>query len=107
MTWQFYYQSESESPSVVSHSLRPHELYSPWNSPGQNMGVGSHSLSPGDLPDPGIQPGSPALQANSLPSELPGKPKSYLYIDVYEQNVIKYSEDRSQLKSGSTYHSST
>ena len=25
--------------------------------------------SPGDLPDPGIEPGSPALQADSLPSE--------------------------------------
>ena len=25
--------------------------------------------SPGDLPDPGIEPGSPALQANTLPSE--------------------------------------
>ena len=25
--------------------------------------------SPGDLPGPGIEPGSPALQANSLPSE--------------------------------------
>ena len=30
--------------------------------------------SPGDLPDPGIEPGSPAFQADSLPSELPGKP---------------------------------
>ena len=30
--------------------------------------------SPGDLPDPGIEPGSPALQADTLPSELPGKP---------------------------------
>ena len=29
--------------------------------------------SPGDLPDPGIEPGSPTLQADSLPSELPGK----------------------------------
>ena len=29
---------------------------------------------PGHLPDPGIKPGSPALQANSLPSEAPGKP---------------------------------
>ena len=28
--------------------------------------------SPGDLPDPGIDPGSPALQADSLPSELQG-----------------------------------
>ena len=30
-------------------------------------------LSPGDLPDPEIEPGSPALQADSLPSEPPGK----------------------------------
>ena len=30
--------------------------------------------SQGDLPDPGIEPGSPALQADSLPSEPPGKP---------------------------------
>ena len=29
--------------------------------------------SPGDLPDPGIELGSPALQADSLPSEPPGK----------------------------------
>ena len=29
---------------------------------------------PGDLSDPGIEPGSPALQADSLPSEPPGKP---------------------------------
>ena len=29
--------------------------------------------SPGDLPDPEIEPGSPALQADSLTSEPPGK----------------------------------
>ena len=29
--------------------------------------------SPGDLPHPGIKPGSPASQADSLPSEPPGK----------------------------------
>ena len=29
--------------------------------------------SPGDLPNPGIEPRSPALQADSLPSEPPGK----------------------------------
>ena len=29
--------------------------------------------SPGDIPDPGIEPGSPALQAEALPSELLGK----------------------------------
>ena len=30
--------------------------------------------SPGDLPDPGIKPRSPALQADSLLPEPPGKP---------------------------------
>ena len=30
--------------------------------------------SPGDLPNTGIEPGSPALQADALPSEPPGKP---------------------------------
>ena len=30
--------------------------------------------SPVDLPNPGIKPGSPALQVDSLPAELPGKP---------------------------------
>ena len=30
--------------------------------------------SPGDLPDPGIKPRSPALQADSLPSEPPRRP---------------------------------
>ena len=30
--------------------------------------------SPGNLPDPGMEPGSPALQADSLPSEPLGKP---------------------------------
>ena len=32
--------------------------------------------SPGDLPDPGIEHRSPELQADSLPSEPPGKPKT-------------------------------
>ena len=31
--------------------------------------------SPGNLPDPGIEPGSPALQADALTSEPPGKPQ--------------------------------
>ena len=35
---------KSESHSVVSNSLGPHGLYSPWNSPGQDTGVGSLSL---------------------------------------------------------------
>ena len=35
-------------------------------------------FSPGDLPDPGIEPRSPALEADSLPSEPPGKPLNIL-----------------------------
>ena len=30
--------------------------------------------SPGDLPNPGIEPGSPALQADTLPTEYQGSP---------------------------------
>ena len=40
---------------------------------------------PGDLPDPGIKPGSPALQADSCPTELQGKPLVFpvvIYTDV-------------------------
>ena len=37
-------ESESKSHSVVSDSLQPHGLYSPWNSPSQNTGMGTHSL---------------------------------------------------------------
>ena len=39
-----------------------------------NTGVRILAFSPGDFPDPGIEPGSPALQVDSLPAELPGKP---------------------------------
>ena len=39
-----YIVGESESFLVVSNSLWPLGLYSPWNSPGQNTGVGSLSL---------------------------------------------------------------
>ena len=31
--------------------------------------------SPGDLPNPGMEPGSSALEADTLTSEPPGKPK--------------------------------
>ena len=67
------------SRSVVSDSLQPHGLQParflcPWNSLGKNTGVGNHSLLQGNLPNPGIEPGSLPLQADSLPSERPGKP---------------------------------
>ena len=52
---------ESESRSVMSDSLRPHGLYSPWNSPGQNAGVVafhfSRGSSQGIFPTQGSNPG--------------------------------------------------
>ena len=36
--------------------------------------------SPGALPNTGIEPGSPALQADALPSEPPGKPAYLTYM---------------------------
>ena len=65
---RYYSMPESESCSVVSDSLPSTEFSRPeyWS--------GSPIPSPADLPDPGIEPGSPALQADSLPAELPGKP---------------------------------
>ena len=52
-------ETESESHSVVSDSLRPHGLYTSWNSPGQNTGVGSLSLLQGTFPTQGSNPGLP------------------------------------------------
>ena len=43
----------------MSDSLRPHGLYSPWNSPGQNTGVGSLSLLQAIFPTQGLNPGLP------------------------------------------------
>ena len=42
---------------------------------------------PGYLPDPGIDPGSPALQADSSPSEPPGKPLSHLVCGILLQQL--------------------
>ena len=62
-TLRLLHPHENESHLIMSDSLRPHGLHSPWNSPGKNTGVGSLSFfhSPGDLPTPGIDPRSPAL----------------------------------------------
>ena len=53
----------------------PARLLFPWNSLSrQEYWSGSPFSSVGDLPHPGIKPRSPALQADSLPTELGGKP---------------------------------
>ena len=49
--------------------------------------------SPGNLPDPGIEPGPPVLQADSLPSESPGKPLlTCLTVLVQKENLHRRFE---------------
>ena len=62
-------KSESESHSVMSDSLQPHVLYSPWNSPGQNTGVGSCSLLQGIFPTQ-ISP----IAGEFFTADPPGRP---------------------------------
>ena len=71
--------TESESESEVAQSYPTlwtvgHQAPLSMGFPRQEYWSGLPFSSPGDLPDPGIKPGSPALQADALTSEPPGKP---------------------------------
>ena len=50
-------RSMSESRLVMSDSLWPYGLYSPWDSPGQSPGVGSLFLLQGIFPTQGLNQG--------------------------------------------------
>ena len=66
------------SRSVKSDSLQPHgltRLFYAWRFSRQEYLSGLLRPPPGDLPNPGIEPRSPTLQVDSLPSDLPGKPR--------------------------------
>ena len=72
--WSAFLEGEVKvTHSVVSDSLQPHELYSPWNSPGQNAGVGSNSLLQGIFPSQGSNSGLPHCSQIFLPAEPPGR----------------------------------
>ena len=62
-----------ESCSVMSDSLQPHGLYSPWNSPGQNTGVGNRSLLQRIFPIQRLNSGLPHCRKIFLSAEPPGK----------------------------------
>ena len=69
--------------------------------------------SPGDLPDPGIKPRSPAMQADALTSEPPGKPYEYvcmcvciyvcvcvcvcMHINIYRKNILPETWNRNYI----------
>ena len=57
---------------------------------------GHWSSSP--FPDPGIEPRSPALQADSLPTELPEEDSEETWI----KNILGYASDTIELDRAST-----
>ena len=71
MWWEW---SSKDLPKVKVAQLcptlcHPVDIYSPWNSPGQNAGVGSLSLLQGIFPTQRSNPGLPALWVDSLSAE--------------------------------------
>ena len=53
---------------------------------------------PGDLPDPGIESRSPALEADTLTSEPPGKPR-YMGLIYAEYIMLNAGLDEAQAES--------
>jgi len=80
---------KSESCSVVSNSLRPHGLYSPWISPGQNTGVSSLFFLQGIFTTQESNQGllHCRLFFFSLPTELSGKPKRGMHRCFEKLNI--------------------
>ena len=68
-------QELSHAQLFVSPGTEAHSAPLSMGFPRQKYWSGLPFPSPGDLPDPAIEPGSPALQADALPTELPGKPE--------------------------------
>ena len=62
--------------SLQPHGQRSLVDYSPLGFSRQEYWSGLPCPPPGDLPNPGIEPRSPTLQADSSPSEPPGKPSN-------------------------------
>ena len=82
------------SRSVVSESVTPWTVACQASLPvgfcRQEYWSGLPFSSAGDLPNPAIEPGSPTFQADSLPSEPPGKPSYMCTVDYY--SAIKKNE---------------
>ena len=72
---------KSESHSVMSDSLPPYGLYSPWNSTGQNTGVGNLSLLQGIFPTQGSNPGLP--HCRQILYQLSHKRSPNIYCTVF------------------------
>ena len=78
----------NESHSVVSNSLQPNGLYSPWNSPDQNNGV-EPSLLQGIFPAQGSSPGLPHCRrilyqlSHTCICHLIEKFKAFIFVNLH------------------------
>ena len=86
----------SESSSVVSGSLWPQGLYSPWNSPGQNTGVGSLSLLQGMVSTQGSNPGLPLCRQILYQLSHEGSPYTHTHTHTHTHTII-YSSLTAQM----------
>ena len=81
---------ESESHSVMSDSLQPHGLYSPWKSLGQNTRVGSISLLQRIFPTQGSNPGLPHCRLILYQLSHKGNPRILEWV-VYPFSKYKWN----------------
>ena len=90
------YSQLSESRSVMSDSLWPHRLYSPWNSPGQNTGVGSRSLLQGIFPAQGSNPGLQHFRWILYQLSHEGSPRTLEWVAYHFSNRSSRSQESNQ-----------
>ena len=89
-----YITLKSENHSVVSDSLQPHGLCSPWNSPGQNTGVSSLSLLQWIRPTQGSNPGLPHCRWILYQLSYQGSPDNFkvcFKVDVHISDISPVS----------------
>ena len=100
--------------SVVSnflwpYGLQPARLLCPWGFYRQEYWTRLPCPPPGDLPDWGIKAASPALQADSLTTEPPGKPNLSLYSSQFckwEQMILMQVRAKNPTRQLAVTHSS-
>ena len=89
LEWVFPFSRVSSQPrdqTQISHIADG--IFTSWATrEAQEFWSGYPISSPADLPDPGIELESPALEADSLPTELSGKPKEWI-------NIFQYHEEK-------------
>ena len=88
------------SDSFPPHGVQPARLLYPWGFSRLEDWSGLPCPPPGDLQNPGIKPRSSELQADSVPAELPGKPKPYLV----NQQCPTFCDPMDWVSPGSSVH---